>query len=93
MCVVFRALLGAMMKRPSHCTSMGEKLDSSVAQAAGATLERHWWDARKDGGNTLAPVVTAGDVRWLSGSSSTLWQVLFLVLLDVPTPPHKAEVE
>lgn len=36
-CVVFRTLLGAMTKCPLHCTSLWEKSDSNVAQAAGAT--------------------------------------------------------
>ena len=60
-------------------------MDSSVAQAAGVNLDHHFWAPRKDRVNTLAPVVAAGDGRWLSGSSAALWQVPFLVLLVVPT--------
>ena len=70
--VVFEVLVGTLMKSPLHCTTLGEKVDSSVAQAAGASLDHHWWAPRKDRVNTLAPVVAAGDDRWLSGSSSTL---------------------
>ena len=48
------------MKFPLHCTSLGDKMDSRVAQAAGTTIAHHLWVPRRGRVNTLAPVVAAG---------------------------------
>ena len=60
-----------MLKCPLRRTSLGEKMDSSVAHAAGPTLDHHWWDPRKDRVNTLAPVVAAG-----GGWPLALWELV-----------------
>ena len=70
--VVFRALLGAMIKCLLHCISLGATLDSSSVQAAGTTLVHHWWAQGKDRVNMLVPVGAAGDNCWCSGRLSAL---------------------
>ena len=85
------------MKCPLHCTSLGAKLDSNVAQAPGVTFDHHLWSQSNDRVNTLAPLVGAGDLFMIQHKRielcTNLSKQAFFLCLSLPLRTLKTLTE
>ena len=89
-----RRLYDAAMECPLHCTCPGENEGSSVAQAAGTTLDLRWRTPRKDRSQHVGASI--GCRRWPLARKELICPLTGLVFSPagcLQHPPHEARAK